>query len=638
MGVWDPLELRLTGQIEQVKLTQKRLERALESAEDGEWFQRAIELERECRQQVLLLQVTGRIHAKIRTLRGELSSAKTGRSAQKLQERVFQLECELDHILSRGRMYKSPSSEPSTEEETVKVDGTSVRSTTAERLSWKSSEMTAQSSEMTAQKEGERESFLEQCQEIGAHIGRVAEQRISECALQEHRLSSHQNPRQVFPADPSVWRRTTVEFTQPRIVVQPTLLNQNPGTFRRLKQTKEIEQQKLRLVQYSPLLHRYLFACDQQNKIIDREKDPPKWQRLKELSRLLTMAPREQDQADAAKALGYLGCRNDFVLSALHQALQVSQAPSVRYEALKALTLLGCLQAAVVKEMISCFRGGTKELIMDILIALKTTLQRWLQDTRSQGESLENEPSLTNALLQLLTSKDHLDDVSLEAAICLAHLATRNEAAFSTLMSFLSDRDMKKRMQALSTLVMCVGLHDAVTIQAALDQLTQSKVYKHRVEASYLLISIGLQQIRQEGLEWKVFDLLREKLYMDPVLAVRQAVAQAVESLQMKKLMYNFVEKQLEEQSEVSRIQAVMSLGVLGLRNQRLLRILMEMLDLDDSKEVRIQIIRLTCLLRLKDPYILRNLQLKEQGEGPLAREAGKALKCLRRIARAKGL
>nr|XP_033815943.1 protein HEATR9 isoform X2 [Geotrypetes seraphini] len=620
--------------IKQVKLIQKRLKYALEAqkTEDWEWLHlRALELERECQEQVQLLQVTGRIHEKIRAFRKKvLSSAKSGRSVQKLQERVTQLECDLDRFLSYGRMFKSPSSERSSErsseEETVIADRTSTSSAITEHLSWKSSEWASQK---------ERKSFLITCQVIGG-----VEEQISECALQDHRLSSHQNPRQVFPADPSVWRRTSIHFThiQPGLVVQPTLFNQNPDTFYRMKQSKDFKLQKPRLHQYYPLdqysslLRQTFFTIDQRYKILDPQKDPQKWKRLKEFSEQLLTAPRELDQVDAAKALGYLNCKNDFVLSALYKTLQENQVLSIRYETVKALTRLGCITAAVVKEITFYLTHGAMELLMDILIALKTTLQR------NQGVSLEDEPSLTNTLIQLVTTREHLDDVSLEAAICLAHLATSNEVALSILLSYLKDTDMKKRMQALSTLVLCMRIHDVVTIQAAIDQLSHSKMYKHRMDASYLLTSIGLQQIRQEGMERKVYDLLRKALFNDPVMAVRKAVALAAESLQMKKLIYDAVEKQLEEQNEVTRTQAVMTLNILGVRSQRILRLLLEMLDLDKSKEVRIQIIRLISALRLKDPRIIRKLKLKEQGEGSLAREAAKALKSLQRIDRAKSL
>ncbi|XP_029456474.1 protein HEATR9 isoform X2 [Rhinatrema bivittatum] len=575
MGVSDLGEQRLIGQIEHVKKLQKRLESALQwlKDNDSEWIhQRAIDLEQECRGQVLLLQVTGKIHEKIQKCQESLLRAgKAARSVPTLQKRLGELENDLDHVLSQGKIYKSLSEEStcsklSTDEGASTLSGTRLSSSVSQHPYWRSLRGSAYQKE-------EKQNFLRQPKELGAQIGRDDKQ-VWEDELQWQRLSSHQNPWQIFPMDPSVWRRTSIDFSivHPRVVCQPSLVDESPGSFYKTKQRMKGEIKKQRL---SPRLHWTSFASSQQSRVIDRKKDPLKWQRLKDLSECLMLTPREQDQVDAAKALGYLGYKNEFVVSALCQTLQVNRLLSVRYETVKALTLLGCLQAAVVKELVGYLRRGSEELLMDILTTLKITLQKRCQAPRAQ---------------------------------------------------------------AVRTLVMCIQVHDAAAIQGTLDQISQSEVFKHRIEASYFLVIIGLQQIKQEGLEGKVFDLLREKLYKDPLLVVRRAVALTVENLQMKKLMWDTIEKQLKEESEVSRIQAVLSLGVLGIRNRLVLRHLVEMLDMDQSKEVRIQIIRLICLLRLKDPYILRKLKFKEKGEEPLASEATKALQNLQRIASPKNL
>ncbi|XP_029456473.1 protein HEATR9 isoform X1 [Rhinatrema bivittatum] len=638
MGVSDLGEQRLIGQIEHVKKLQKRLESALQwlKDNDSEWIhQRAIDLEQECRGQVLLLQVTGKIHEKIQKCQESLLRAgKAARSVPTLQKRLGELENDLDHVLSQGKIYKSLSEEStcsklSTDEGASTLSGTRLSSSVSQHPYWRSLRGSAYQKE-------EKQNFLRQPKELGAQIGRDDKQ-VWEDELQWQRLSSHQNPWQIFPMDPSVWRRTSIDFSivHPRVVCQPSLVDESPGSFYKTKQRMKGEIKKQRL---SPRLHWTSFASSQQSRVIDRKKDPLKWQRLKDLSECLMLTPREQDQVDAAKALGYLGYKNEFVVSALCQTLQVNRLLSVRYETVKALTLLGCLQAAVVKELVGYLRRGSEELLMDILTTLKITLQKRCQAPRAQGDSLEDLHGLTRALVQLVTTRGHLDNISLEAAICLAHLEARNKSALSILRSYLSHKNLKKRMKAVRTLVMCIQVHDAAAIQGTLDQISQSEVFKHRIEASYFLVIIGLQQIKQEGLEGKVFDLLREKLYKDPLLVVRRAVALTVENLQMKKLMWDTIEKQLKEESEVSRIQAVLSLGVLGIRNRLVLRHLVEMLDMDQSKEVRIQIIRLICLLRLKDPYILRKLKFKEKGEEPLASEATKALQNLQRIASPKNL
>ncbi|XP_067403930.1 protein HEATR9 isoform X1 [Emydura macquarii macquarii] len=106
----------------------------------------------------------------------------------------------------------------------------------------------------------------------------------------------------------------------------------------------------------------------------------------------------------------------------------------------------------------------------------------------------------------------------------------------------------------------------------------------------------------------------------------------AVAALQMKGRIWDIVEKQLKEKSKVSRRQAVVSLGVLGLRNKHVFFTLLEMLELDGSPEVRIQVIRAFCTLGMNNTHVLKILMLKEQTDGAVARECGKALKILQKL------
>ncbi|KAJ1129952.1 hypothetical protein NDU88_008312 [Pleurodeles waltl] len=48
--------------------------------------------------------------------------------------------------------------------------------------------------------------------------------------------------------------------------------------------------------------------------------------------------------------------------------------------------------------------------------------------------------------------------------------------------------------------------------------------------------------------------------------------------------------KQLKAESAVLRSQAVITLGTLGLRNKHIFRLLLEMLDLDPCKDVRVEV------------------------------------------------
>uniref|UniRef100_A0ACB8EK71 Uncharacterized protein n=2 Tax=Sphaerodactylus townsendi TaxID=933632 RepID=A0ACB8EK71_9SAUR len=92
-------------------------------------------------------------------------------------------------------------------------------------------------------------------------------------------------------------------------------------------------------------------------------------------------------------------------------------------------------------------------------------------------------------------------------------------------------------------LVCRMRIVDAVILQTVLEQLRCSPVYKHRVDSAKLLAFIGLETIQQESLEEDVFNVLLEKLYEEPFLVVRQSVALTVEDLNMKKRIWDIVEK-----------------------------------------------------------------------------------------------
>jgi len=77
------------------------------------------------------------------------------------------------------------------------------------------------------------------------------------------------------------------------------------------------------------------------------------------------------------------------------------------------------------------------------------------------------------------------------------------------------------------------------------------------------------------------------------------------------------------------RAQAVISVGTLGMRSEKLVRLLLEMLELDASDYVRLMIIRTFGVLKLTDKRVLRCLREREKLDGALARESHRSLKVL---------
>uniref|UniRef100_K7FFI2 Uncharacterized protein n=1 Tax=Pelodiscus sinensis TaxID=13735 RepID=K7FFI2_PELSI len=325
-------------------------------------------------------------------------------------------------------------------------------------------------------------------------------------------------------------------------------------------------------------------------KIRWKDDDPEvkilKMQRIKELTESLASSV-EQEQIYAAQALGCLGVTDELVLTALRNA--VCRSLPVRCEVSRTLVLLGCLDAAVVRELLRQLKKGSPAQREDALAALEVALHRRAMAPESQSVG-GSQARLVRALEQLAASQDPTDDSVLSAATCLVFLDASSPTAREVLLKCLAQQDMKKKMHALNILVKHMVVVNADIIQALIDQLRHSPVYKHRADAANLLSSMGLERIQQEGLEKEVFQLLVEKLHREPFLVVRQTVAMASGALQMKEQIWDLVEKQLKEKSEISRKQAAASLGVLGLRNKHMFFSLLETLELDSSPAVRIQV------------------------------------------------
>lgn len=438
--------------------------------------------------------------------------------------------------------------------------------------------------------------------------------------------SAHQITRAVFPQHPSVWRTPFKHgIDHRRIVLQPEAAHRHPSSVLLPKDPRK--KLHIKLDQHVQKLEVALPALVCDPVVIDHDSNQSMWQRLQDLSTSLVTSPREQDQKRASQALGSLGFRNDFILEALHQALGASKHIHVRYEVVKSLALLGCMDAAVINDFLRFLQAGNDEVTLDLLGTLRSVLQKKASCDPSQRASVDCQSGLTSVLEGLVVPRDHGDEIPVLAATCLAFLDEGNETALRYLTNYLHDEDLDKKMKALPLLVKWTKVHTNVVIRVLLHQLLHSKIYKHRIEACRLLMNIGLQRIQEEGLEEEVFEALKMKLNKEPLMNVKQVVGEAADALGMKPLMWDLAERQLKAENEVLRRQAVNTLSTLGLRNKRILRLLLEMLDLDPSKGVRVEIIRMASALRMKEPSMLRKLQLKVEGEGVLARAAAKALR-----------
>ncbi|XP_020757983.2 protein HEATR9 isoform X1 [Odocoileus virginianus] len=434
-------------------------------------------------------------------------------------------------------------------------------------------------------------------------------------------LSCHQAPKEELPPSPECWRE---HASKPNAV--PYCYYKKPEIYTHwyalYDRRKERESQKiLRKMRDHP---RYLKegALSQklhlpmskltrrppvESKPLDPAGDPLKWQRLKELTESLK-SPREDEQLYAAQALGCLGVRDKFVMDALWQVAQAGPE-KVKYEACRALAILGCLKKDVIQTLIKKLKGQNEGQKMDTLIALRAALNSWATVPRDQRTQVEDEEKLALALLMLIKKSGH--KAAAEAALCLGSLRPYSNVAREHLLQCLRQGPKTQQMKALTVLVKIMGVHSATVVRSILDQLSCSSVLEHRFEATQMLKAIGLEQIQAHGLEELTFDLLRKKTYNEPFFAIRQAVAETVEELKMKSTMLNLVEAQLMSSNATERREAVVSLSVLGIRSPQVFHLVLDMLDVEKNASVKKSLQETLILLASIDPWIHNKLKNK---------------------------
>ncbi|XP_021570897.1 protein HEATR9 isoform X2 [Carlito syrichta] len=396
-------------------------------------------------------------------------------------------------------------------------------------------------------------------------------------------LSCYQIPKEEFPPSPECWRQHP---SKPNSV--PYCYSKKPEIYTHwhtlYNQREEREAQKM----------------------LRKMQDHPKYA-LPELTESLK-SPREDEQFYAAQALGCLGISDKFIMEALRQVAQ-NGPEKVKYEAYRTLALLGCLNKHVIRALIKQLKGQNEGQRMEALTGLRTALNSWAAVPKDKRTQVGDEGKLVSVLQTLI--KKSSDEASVEAALCLGFLRPCSNMAQEFLLQCLCQGLKTQRMKALRMLVKMMHVHSATVIRAILDQLCSSSVLADRFEATQMLRSIGLEQIQVQGLEELTFDLLRRQTHKEPFFAMRQAVAETVEELKMKPIMMNLVEAQLMDPNTTKRQEAVISLGVLGIRSPQVFHLLLDMLDTEKHQVVKNSLQETLILRTSVDSWIQNKLKNK---------------------------
>ncbi|XP_072501005.1 protein HEATR9 isoform X1 [Notamacropus eugenii] len=413
-----------------------------------------------------------------------------------------------------------------------------------------------------------------------------------------HRIPSrHQVVSAILPPSPFIWRKSTPwnPKNSSQVMRYPDIFMGPEKIPHRDWESCNVRKKRVKFSTEKTHMARECFI------------NPMKWKRLKDLTHSLS-SPVEAEQVYAAQALGKLRIRKKFIIEALWVSAQVGPE-RVRYESSRTLAILGCLHKHVILSLIEHLKGCSLSRRMDTLMGLHMALNAWITIAKHKREPIGAKSALIRVLKLLVKGKSPLDNVALEAALCLSFLDSENPIAREFLLQCLTQGERKRKMKALVVLVKLMNVHTLPVLQAAMEQILTSYVAKHRIEAIKLLKIFGLEKIRNLGMENDIFELLRLKVHDDPLQEVRETVAEIVEALKMKPMMLNIVESQLNDPSALVRHEAVISIGVLGICSSRMFYFLMDMLDLETNLLVRKELEKIFITLFKKDPWVWAKLQ-----------------------------
>ncbi|XP_025707142.1 protein HEATR9 isoform X5 [Callorhinus ursinus] len=407
-------------------------------------------------------------------------------------------------------------------------------------------------------------------------------------------LSCYQMPKEEFPPSPECWRQHPSKphsvpycyFKKPEIYTHWHTLYDQRQERDAQKMLWKMRDHPRQLKEGTPIqkFHLPMSKLTIKSRMASKPSDPTgnplKWQRLKELTKSLE-SPREHEQFYAAQALGCLGVSDKFVIEALRQVVSLG------------------LHGAHERR-----KRGLRPKPVQRKSSMRP-VEAWPCWRTQVGDEEKLVP-----VLQMLIHKSS-DEAAVEAALCLGFLRPCSNTAQEFLLQCLSQGSKAQQMKALRMLVKMMHVHTATVTRAILDQLCYSSVLEHRFEATQMLKAIGLEKIQAQELEGFTFDLLWRKTYNEPFLAMRQAVAETVEELKMKPTMMNLLEAQLMNSNATARQEAVISLGVLGIRNPQVFHLLLDMLDTEKNQAVKKSLQETLTLLASTDPWIQNKLKNK---------------------------
>lgn len=358
--------------------------------------------------------------------------------------------------------------------------------------------------------------------------------------------------------------------------------------------------------------------------LMDRES--PKWKRIETLlGEDGLMSPNATIAAESAKALGLLKCREKDVVDTLSHVIKLHGNAKVCYEASKALILLGTWDPHAMTVITQYIKLGNKDIVVELLSTMTKA-----RDIAFVDKSTTEFKEMVNLLI--FTIKTQSPELAFHAAVSLGRLCVVEPVSKSYLISRLPDLTSSDKGEALYVLIKQMNCKEMLVIDALLEQLSTAYNWKLRLEAADLLIYIGAGDMFKVKSPEQVFDILETLLWDHANKELRAKVSEVLSSLDLRQKANQLILRRLEDSAEEVRARAVISLGTLKMKGVKEMKALLDILELDSSVYVRIQVVRAFGNMEWSDPRILRSLREREKGEGTLAKEARKALAYLSRF------
>ncbi|XP_073735560.1 protein HEATR9 isoform X9 [Callorhinus ursinus] len=212
------------------------------------------------------------------------------------------------------------------------------------------------------------------------------------------------------------------------------------------------------------------------------------------------------------------------------------------------------------------------------------------------------------------------EKVKYEACRSLAMLGCLSKHVIQVLITQLKGQNEGQRMDSLT------GLREALNSWAAVPKdkrtqvgdeeklvpVLQMLIHKSSDEAAVeAALCLGFLRPCSNTAQEFLLQCLSQGSKAQQMKAMRQAVAETVEELKMKPTMMNLLEAQLMNSNATARQEAVISLGVLGIRNPQVFHLLLDMLDTEKNQAVKKSLQETLTLLASTDPWIQNKLKNK---------------------------